>query len=153
MNIYSVWLNRIENGIFTKGQCQQFTNFIARSAAGYQPFGRKTNLTGDQCAELVAALAREGGVRLTDEHTEQGVQWLIRYGHKIFGAELGDIGEQFSHFLYMGDFRVFGTYHNGTLPVWRIVLKDGREYDYWWAAWQGGEDASGFEEVAVPFHA
>lgn len=150
--IYDEWCDRIDSGTLTKGQCSQFVNFIARCAEGYTPHGRKTNLTGDECVELVRRLVRRGGVRLTTEHTDQGVNWLAKYAHKIFGPELADeINAKFSHFLFLGDFRVYGTYYNGTLPVWRIVLTDGRMFDYWNAAWQvgafGEDGGRSYEEV------
>lgn len=150
MKIDKVWQDRIDSGTFTKGECQQFTNYIARAAEGLQTYGRRTNLTGDQCCDLLRKLVERGGVRLTSTHSDQGLTWLRKYGHKIFGAELAaDIVANFSHFLYLGDIRTYGQWRNGTLPVWRIVLTDGRIYDYWNAAWQGQEMASGYEAIPV----
>lgn len=136
-NIDTVWRERIASGVFGKSMCQQFTSAVARAAAGYPMQGRPTNLLPRQCESLVRILRRKGGVRLTDEHTAQGVAWLTKYGAKVLGLP-EEVMANFSHFLYTGNIVTFSERH--TFTVWRIVLTDGRMVDYYNAAWQTAND-------------
>lgn len=143
-NIDTTWRVRIQEGVFTKSMCQQFTSAVARSAAGYPMQGRPTNLLPRQCESLVRILRKRGGVRLTDEHTAQGVSWLTKYGTKVLGLP-EEVMANFSHFLYTGNIVTFNE--RRTFTVWRIVLTDGRMVDYYNAAWQGGGDDQGWRWV------
>jgi len=141
---YHVWVDRIASGRFTKGQCSQFGAAIARRAAGFTPHGKRTALTDRECRTLAGLLRARGGVLLTEEHTEQGLTWLERYGARVLGwteTEHAEIIGRFSHFTYRGDVKVYGEspYYGGTLPIWRVHLHDGRRLDYYNAAWQSGE--------------
>lgn len=145
-NIYKTWQERIDSGVFTKSMCQQFGQAIARQAAGYPAHGKRTNIDREEANLLYDRIHERGGVRLTPEHETQGLEWLRKYGTKVLDLPAVAL-DLFSHFLYMGDVEISDGYSNQTLPVWRIVLTDGREIDYYNAAWQTG-DATGWWWVA-----
>lgn len=144
-NIRKVWEDRIEGGIFSKGICQQFTSNIATQARGYMSRGKRSNLTEQDCRELAALLRARGGVKLESTHTEQGLTWLRRNGRKALGADfpLDEVLSLFDHFLYTGEVAVFGEYANSVLPVWTIVLTDGRQIRYYNSSWQVGAYGGG----------
>lgn len=151
------WSARVESGVFTRGHVRQWYNRIARTHLDLMPHGAKSALTPDECDELVAMLRARDGVRLTDEHTEQGLGWLKRNARRVFGPEfpLDHVTEHFSHFLYRGEILTYGAHNNGTLPVWTIVLTNGGEIDYHNAAWQGAHyekdgTANGWEWKKLP---
>lgn len=133
---YRNWQERIDSGTFTKAQCGQFARAVFRLAEGEEARGFRTTLTADEAQRLVAALKARGGVRLTQEHTEQGLSWITKYGAKVVGLP-SEAVDGFSHFLFVGN-AVIDRYM--TAPIWRIVLKDGRCIDYWTTAWQAGND-------------
>lgn len=141
---FKTWTNRIESGVFTKSQCNQFSSAVARIAQGMNPHGKEIVLTAEEAEKLVEAI-HEHGVRLTDEHTQQGLDWLRKYGQKVLDLP-SDALDLFSHFSYHGGVETYGPYDNGSLPLWRINLSDGRAIDYYNAAWQGrpGEGLHGW---------
>lgn len=125
--IFRTWVRRIDSGVLTKSQIQQFARY---------PGGKSTNLTPDEHATLTAMLEARP-VRLTDDHTRQGIEWLTRYGAKRVERLPAWAVERFSHFTYDGE-----TYDIGTggwpnkLPVWTIHTLDGRRVKYIANAWQ-----------------
>lgn len=137
-----VWLDRIDSGRFTKGQCQQFTSSAARLARGYDARGKRSNLSPAEARALVEALHVRGGVLLTPEHFAQGEEWLHRYGPKVLGVP-AEIVDRLRFFTYRGDVHLDPEYPGSTLPIWRAHLSDGRAFDYYNAAWQANPSATG----------
>lgn len=139
--IARVWEDRIESGVMTKSQCQQFARVVALQAAGYQPTGHRTNLTYDEALALYDRIEERGGVRLTPEHTEQGLAWLRRFGTKKVGLPDG-ILDRFSHFTYDGHAEVTVNAYGmaWAVPFWTIHLTDGSAIEYFCNAWQSGNE-------------
>ena len=136
--IYREWCKRIDSGTMNKAQCQQFARAACTLAAGYRAGGKRTALTTEEARDLWDRIHDRGGVRLTDEHTAQGLAWLkSRDGLKL-GLPDGAL-EHFDHFLFMGDADItFTGYWSASTPIWRIVLTDGRMIDYVARSWQSG---------------
>lgn len=140
-SIYKTWQERIASGVLTKSQCQQFGKAVAMQAAGYEPGGMKTNLTAGESKILMSIMKDRGGVRLTEEHTAQGLAWIAsRAGKELFGEDVqSKILADFSHFRFMGDIEISGTsYWPQATVVWRIHLNDGTMIDYYTGSWQSG---------------
>lgn len=139
MSIYKVWQARIASRTFTKSLCNQFAAKVVPLSEGREDTrGRRTNLTQGEAEVLVIMLKRQGGVRLTEAHTEQGLTWLRRSWAKAFGSDfpIDDVLANFSHFTYNG-------HEEEGRPVWRIHLTDGRMIDYFNTAWQTGAYCAG----------
>lgn len=138
-SIFRTWQKRLESGVFTKSQCQQWARVIVPLTQDREPRGHRTNLTADEADVLMVHMRNAGGMRLTDEHTAQGLSWLIQNAKKRL-PDLPDVWNAFSHFLYMGEAESYGTsYARMYVPVWRIVLRDGTAWDYFTLSWQTGQ--------------
>jgi hypothetical protein len=139
--IYRTWDGRIESGVFTKSQCQAWARTVL-PLVQHGTTRAKTSLTTGEALLFAAKIDERGGMRLTDEHTAQGLAWLDRYASKRLPTIPSDWRERFSHFLYMGDGQDYGRSSDWRqyVPVWRIVLTDGEQWDYYALAWQTGYD-------------
>lgn len=135
MSIFRTWCYRIDSGVFSKAQAAQFAAAIYRQAIGYEQRGKRTNISITQADDLFARMIARGGVRLTPEDDAAGFVWLLKYGRRNYGETfpLEDIRDNFSHFLFRGKAEIYGR---STLPIWRVVLKDGRTFDYYSIPWQ-----------------
>ena len=136
------WLARIQSGTMTKSQCQQYARVIGGLIDNGQARGHRTSLDHEAAVEIHQAMRDAGGVRLTPEHTAQGLSWLERYAAKRLPMLPVDWRERFDHFAYMGGWvDSNGPWSNWSamVPVWRIVLNDGETWDYYATAWQSGD--------------
>lgn len=139
--IYRTWVSRIDSGVFTKGQCQQWAHVVIPLSESEEPRGgSRTKLDDYEACDLLKRLVARGGVHLTDEHTHKGLEWLERYAAKRLPDLPANWRERFSHFLYVGDGRSYGMSRwKNYVPVWRIVLTDGEAWDYYALSWQAPE--------------
>jgi hypothetical protein len=144
---YETWQDRLDSGRLTKAQVQQFAAVVSRVAEGLDRQGKASALTDDECRALAARIFNNP-VLLTAEHTEQGYEWLTRYGRKLHGIDqstLQHILSTFKCFTWRGEIELSGSLR-GQVPIWHVHLNDGREFAYFWAAWQG---AQGFAMPAM----
>jgi hypothetical protein len=135
---YRTWSERLDAGVLTKGEIQQFGAAITRRATGLNPHGRQTNLTGAEAEKLYVRIQAKP-VLLTPEHTTQGLTWFAKRAAKALdmAPELVDeIVANFAMFSWDGTIETAGYYQNGTLPVWTVHLTDGRTLRYFNGAWQ-----------------
>lgn len=149
---YLTWQERIASGVLTKSQTNQFTHAIATRARGEYPRGRHINITVDEAKALVAQL-RDNPVRLTDEHTTQGITWFARHAAKALSmpaTEVLDVVDHFDHFSWDGSVAVYGVYANTAVPVWTVHLDDKRELRYHYAPWVNGVDESDYTWTEGP---
>lgn len=133
--ISRTWRDRIESGVFTKAQCQQWAAAVVPLSKGEHPGGKSTVLTPDEAWELRDLMIARGGVRLTAEHIDQGQRWIAR--HKAEFPEW--VTERFSHFTYDGkatDVQPLNPYRSQYVPVWTIHGLDGQWLRYTATAWQ-----------------
>ena len=146
--IYRTWLDRIESGVLTKAQCQQFCRVVNTQVLGYAPQGHRTNLTAQEAHALHDRIHERGGVLLTPEHEKQGIEWLrSRNGRKALGLP-AEIVDGFHHFSFQGDAELTSNgYWVQSAPVWRIHLADGRTFDYFCNSWQSGQARSEWWET------
>lgn len=140
-----VWEDRIDSGFMTKPQCQQFTRVVSLQAAGYAPTGHRTNLTREEAERLYDRIEERGGVRLSPEHTEQGLAWLARFGAKKVGLPDGVL-DRFSHFTFDGHAEITdnGYRYASAVPYWTIHMTDGTSLEYFCFAWQQGIERAGW---------
>lgn len=141
--IFRTWLARIESGVLSKAQCQQFCRVVNTQVIGYAPQGHRTALTPGEAERLWDVIHDRGGVLLTAEHELQGIEWLrSRHGRKEIALPQ-DVLDNFHHFSFQGDaeLRSNGYWVTAT-PYWRIHTTDGRAFDYFCNSWQGGGGGS-----------
>lgn len=152
-NIYQTWCDRIDSGIFTKGQCQQWAHAVYALSVDEMPSGATTKLDNAEARQLRTRL-RENPVGLTSDHTAQGLDWLRKYASKRLPNLPADVyGERFSRFVFRGEAvdctagQGWRTFYS---PVWRIITTDGAAWDYYATAWQGGRLGDEAWEVCGP---
>lgn len=129
-SVFRSWRKRVESGVFTKAQCNQWAKAGSRLAFGDEiPQWQSTgNLTADEASEINAMIRYAGGMRLTEEHDRQGREWLKRYGVKVLGVT-SQMVDTIDHFTYDGLNRL-------SRPVWTVHTTDGRKWRYFSLAWQ-----------------
>lgn len=95
---------------------------------------QKSTLTKDEANILADLLHGSPGFPLTDDHTSMGLAWLEKNRRMVEkeGMPIDRILENFSHFTWQ-DWET--DYH---VPIYRIHLKDGSAFDYWFRSWQSG---------------
>lgn len=145
MNIVKTWEARIASGTFTKAECRVWAQTVAVLASHDTP-RRRTALTTEQ-AEHLWDLLDAAPVRLTDDHTAQGLAWLrSAQGRRQLGLP-ADVTDAFDHFAFCGhadldvhgrQFDVGGRYVLSAVPIYRIVTTDGQAHDYYVRSWQSG---------------
>lgn len=131
-NAFRTWQNRIDSGVFTKAQCNQFAAAVSRLAMELEPRGRRTSLTLDEARNLRTLLRERGGVALTPSHRAQGYEWLRNNYHRLNIPS--EVVENFSHFTFQGDLQRVGPHLS--YPMWRVHMIDGRAIDYYYSPWQ-----------------
>lgn len=135
-SIYKKWDARIDDGVFTKYQCQQWCHTVVPLSLHQESSGKKTNLDPDEALTLRVKLDyTEVGVLLTDEHTKYAREWLAKNWKHFPAWVQGDFGW----------FSFDGGAHNINVdtgrrpvytPVWRIHGLHGETLDYSAMAWQ-----------------
>lgn len=133
--IYRTWRERIESGVFTKAQCNQWAQAVVPTAYGESPRGKKTNLSQEEAEKLVTLMERGEGVSLTTEHTEQGIAYLRRYGAKKIGIPQEYI-DAWESFTFQG--RTASEDFGSHTPVWQFTTTTGYEIAYYTTSWQSG---------------
>lgn len=135
------WVKRIDSGVFTKTECRAYARLvwpIAHDLCGNLEM-RQTHLVPDEALKLCEMMTIRGGVRLTEDHTEQGLKYLkSRRGHQVLGLVIHPyVVERFDHFRYMGA----ACWLNDQVfhPVWRVVMTTGDVFDYAVPSWQSGQ--------------
>lgn len=135
--IFRVWQDRILSATMTKRLCQQYARSVVALDLGMPPAGNRTALVGHEATALRLLMQHQNGVRLTAEHTAQGLTWMRR-NPDIFPTACFD---RFSHFTYPGDAYDVNRgdgYRPYLVPVWRIHTFDGATLDYAASPWQSG---------------
>ena len=136
--IYREWVRRIESGVFSKGQCQQWAAVVYPLSESIEPRGKRTNLKDWEARELCQMLWDRGGVSITADHSAQGVAWM--QSKRVRDTFPAWALEEFEKFSYQGDAADIG--HGGWpqyIPVWRVHARDGRWLDYYNGSWQSQE--------------
>jgi len=131
-NAFRVWSERLDTGTLTKSQVQQFAGAISTVALGRMQRGRHSALTHEECVSLYRRI-RSQSVRLTDDHTRQGHDWLSRYGAKVLAMDSETHSAMmlaFDHFSWDGQI-VDGS----VLPIWTVHLTTGAVLQYFNASW------------------
>jgi hypothetical protein len=151
-SIYHKWVDRIDSGVFTESQCRQWAQAVYTLGVGYEPRGKRSNLTHEEAEALLHYMADKGGVALTREHVDKGFRWL-----KLYGAKKGLPPAMVRHvvgFHFYGVARVDNNAYGWAVSaacVYRALCDDGREWDYCAAAWQAqaysGADGLWWREV------
>lgn len=145
--IFRTWLARIDSGVLTKAQCQQFCRVVNTQVLGYDPQGHRTNLTPGEAERLWDVIHDRGGVLLTPEHEAQGVEWLRKYGQRKLNLPQAAL-DDFHHFSFQGDAELTSNgYWVQAAPVWRIHTNAGRRFDYFCNSWQNGNPRAEWTEV------
>ena len=143
------WQRRLDQGRLTKTQIAAAARVIsAHVVLGTPPAGsRNTKLDLDEAKVLRNELALSP-VLLTNEHTEQGLDWFVRRAVRELGIDqalVDQIFAGFSHFSWDGDVEIEGNPPwVAVVPVWTIHLHDGRTFKYWFASgWRDRRGNSG----------
>lgn len=159
INIYKKWVSRLATGTLTHSEVRQWSQAVVPIALGLPQRGRDTNLRQDEAADLLHRIEYIGGVGLTDEHTEKGLQWLRRYANKTLAADHlphdgqipPDSWDHFVRFWYEGqavlEWRTtpYGqTFLTTAVPVWAIHFDDRPTIRYYTAAWQSSASGEVF---------
>lgn len=140
---YKLWEKRLrESDTLTRGQIRQFCNAVAAGAYGFIIGGHRTNLTPNECAQLMDTFAEKGrGYALTKEHTKFGLEWLKADEKRALSLGITpNMVDTFIEFRFV-DVRIedirdswVGSRAN-ILPVYRFVSRAGI-VDYYWSPWQ-----------------
>lgn len=149
---YRTWSERLDAGILTKGEIQQFGAAITRRAMGLTPHGKRTNLTDSEAEKLYVRIQAKP-VLLTPEHTTQGLTWFAKRAAKALDMEswlVDDVLRLFAMFSWDGTVETTGFNDNGTLPVWTVHLTDGRMLRYYNGAWQDDAGATAWWWETTP---
>ncbi len=139
--IFKTWMNRIESGIFTKSQCQQWASAVVPLSNGDRPRGKATRLTPSEARQLRSAIVRRGGGKLTVEHTNQGMRWLGNGGAERVGLP-SDWLARFRGFYFDGRSVNIQPNWGVYVPLWLVDL-DNEVWAYYAASWQSGSSDAG----------
>lgn len=124
-SMFREWQRRIVSGLATTAQIRQ----LCQVSIGW---GKATKLTPEEAEEILCELSvRYIGLVARDE--QKGIEWLRKYGSKSLGLDQ-EIIDSIERIEYRGD-RV-ALNHRSELPVWHVILSDGRSFSYWSASWQ-----------------
>jgi hypothetical protein len=137
--VFQTWIERLDAGTLTHSQILQAGRVIsAHALRGSIPGGRRTSLTYDEAQSLFGRLGNNP-VRLYPDHEQQGFDWLVRRGQAelegMDDAVHDSITDRFDHFEWDGRVEIDGNWpYVSVVPVWTVVLGDGRRYRYYFAS-------------------
>lgn len=146
--IYKTWVERILSGTFTRGECNQWAQAVVPLSEDLPPGGKRTVLEPHEARGLRQLMWHRGGVRLHDDHTQQGLKWIKTHEDQFPEGML----DRFSHFTFQGDAYDIDTsgWRPQCIPTWRIHLQDGTMIDYTAIGWQTGQEPDLILEPAIP---
>lgn len=114
-------------------------NAVARLAQGYSISRIYNGLEVGDDDELVAAINKKAP-RVIGDLAESGLAVLRnKRNRRKFTDDQHSIIENFDHFE-LADFYDYGHRLSSFTPVYRVVAKDGRSFDFYNLAWQSGGD-------------
>lgn len=140
------WRPRMVEPVWEKGWIDQWHHSIWRQANGFEPGGKRTNLTDDEAAELQVMfrvrVAAGTAPRVTDKQAQQGRDWLVKNKRRL---KLPDLDyATITHFQFVGVDGGYRDSYNGrdyayAAPIYLGHLPDGTKIRYSMNSWQSGD--------------